>query len=57
MSRIIGSKTAAAQFYELQDAEVCHFLRHVLDSPENLVEHIRKLVPLAHPKVSLCKPE
>ncbi|KAK7745701.1 hypothetical protein SLS62_009667 [Diatrype stigma] len=42
MSRIIGSKTAAAQFYDLQDAEVCHFLRHVLDSPENLVEHIRK---------------
>ena len=42
MSRIIGSKTTAAQFAELQEAEAARYLRHMLDSPENLLDHIRK---------------
>ncbi|RMJ16492.1 hypothetical protein CDV36_003782 [Fusarium kuroshium] len=42
MSRIIGSKTAAAQYNTLQEAEVGHFLLHVLDNPDDLVNQIRK---------------
>ncbi|KAJ4328639.1 hypothetical protein N0V84_000828 [Fusarium piperis] len=42
MSRIIGSKTAAAQYSTLQEAEVGHFLLHVLNNPEDLVNQIRK---------------
>ncbi|KAM0270336.1 hypothetical protein ACHAPA_003520 [Fusarium lateritium] len=42
MARFIGSKTAAAEYNSLQEAEVGHFLLHVLDKPENLVDHIRK---------------
>ena len=44
-SRIIGSRGLASQFNELQEAEVGHFLLHVLDKPETLVEHIKKSVP------------
>lgn len=44
MARIIGSKTAAAEYNGLQEAEVGHFLLHVLEKPENLVDHIRKFV-------------
>lgn len=44
MSRIIGSKTAAAQYNTLQEAEVGHFLLHVLDNPEDVVNQIRKFV-------------
>jgi hypothetical protein len=44
MSRIIGSKAAAAQYNNLQEAEVGHFLLHVLRSPDNLFDHIRKSV-------------
>lgn len=42
MSRIIGSKPAAAEFYATQEAEVGHFLLHILDNPEDLIPHIRK---------------
>ncbi|KAF4844007.1 O-methylsterigmatocystin oxidoreductase [Colletotrichum siamense] len=42
ISRIIGSKTAAAQYDALQEAEVGHFLLHVLDHPEKLRDHIRR---------------
>ncbi|KAI1373868.1 putative cytochrome P450 oxidoreductase OrdA-like protein [Hypoxylon crocopeplum] len=42
MSRVIGTKTAAMQFNTLQEAEVGHFLLHVLDKPEYLLDHIRK---------------
>jgi hypothetical protein len=42
MSRIIGSKPAAAQFGPLQEAEVGHFLLHVLDKPGELADHIRR---------------
>ncbi|KAF0325749.1 cytochrome p450 oxidoreductase [Colletotrichum asianum] len=41
-ARIIGTKTTAAQFDDLQEAEVGHFLLHVLDNPGNLKEHIHK---------------
>ncbi|KAJ0344498.1 hypothetical protein COL26b_010353 [Colletotrichum chrysophilum] len=41
-ARIIGTKTTAAQFDDLQEAEVGHFLLHVLDKPGNLKEHIHK---------------
>ncbi|KAF2813396.1 putative cytochrome P450 oxidoreductase OrdA-like protein [Mytilinidion resinicola] len=42
MSRIIGSKGLASQFNALQEAEVGHFLLHVLAKPRDLLEHIRK---------------
>ncbi|KAF4999974.1 hypothetical protein FGRMN_2116 [Fusarium graminum] len=42
MARVIGSKTAAAEYEGLQEAEVAHFLLHVLEKPEKLVDHIRK---------------
>ncbi|KAI5465087.1 putative cytochrome P450 oxidoreductase OrdA-like protein [Mariannaea sp. PMI_226] len=41
-SRIIGSKSAAGQYNELQEAEVGHFLLHVLDDPDHLVDHIKR---------------
>lgn len=44
MARIIGSKSLASQFNTLQEAEVGHFLLHLLERPEKLVEHIRKSV-------------
>lgn len=42
MSRIIGSQRAVSLFNELQEAEVGHFLLHVLDNPDELTEHIRR---------------
>ncbi|KAF5019368.1 hypothetical protein F66182_8618 [Fusarium sp. NRRL 66182] len=39
MSRIIGSNTAASQYDKLQEAEVAHFLLHVLDQPDKLKDH------------------
>ncbi|KAF4120606.1 Cytochrome P450, partial [Geosmithia morbida] len=42
MNRIIGTKPAASQFHSLQEAEVGHFLLHLLDQPEDLVPHIQK---------------
>ncbi|KAH6994765.1 cytochrome P450 [Fusarium venenatum] len=42
IARIIGSKTAAAQYDDLEEAEVSHFLLHVLDHPGQLIDHIRK---------------
>ncbi|KAK5630396.1 hypothetical protein RRF57_006111 [Xylaria bambusicola] len=44
LARVIGSNSAVAQFGDLQAAEVGHFLLHVLRSPENLLDHIRKAV-------------
>ncbi|GKT71139.1 cytochrome P450 oxidoreductase [Colletotrichum tofieldiae] len=43
-ARIIGTKATASQFNKLQEAEVAHFLLHVLDDPENFEKHIQKLV-------------
>ncbi|KAK5361817.1 hypothetical protein LTR20_009397 [Exophiala xenobiotica] len=42
MAKMIGSKSAASQFNELQEAEAGHFLLHVLEKPENLLDHIRR---------------
>ncbi|KAK1454817.1 cytochrome P450 [Colletotrichum melonis] len=42
MGRILGSKMAAAKYNEWQEAEVGHLLLHLLDSPQNFVEHIKK---------------
>ncbi|KAI8625989.1 cytochrome P450 [Xylariaceae sp. FL1651] len=44
LNRIIGSKTAAANFHGLQHAEMAHFLLHVLQRPEDLATHIRRSV-------------
>jgi hypothetical protein len=44
MARIIGSKRAAAKYDQLQEAEVAHFLLHVLDDPQRFMDHIRKSV-------------
>ncbi|KAF5007397.1 hypothetical protein FDECE_6283 [Fusarium decemcellulare] len=41
-SRIIGSKSAAGQYNNLQEAEVAHFLLHVRDNPDQLVDHIKR---------------
>lgn len=47
MAKIIGSKSAASQFNQLQEAEAGHFLLHVLEKPENLLDHIRRsAIPL-----------
>ncbi|KZL71681.1 cytochrome p450 oxidoreductase [Colletotrichum tofieldiae] len=43
-ARIIGTKATASQFNKLQEAEVAHFLLHVLDDPENFEKHIQKEV-------------
>ncbi|KAI0544305.1 cytochrome P450 [Xylaria curta] len=44
LSRIIGSNKAATQFHDIQHTEIAHFLLHILSSPDNLQEHIRKAV-------------
>ncbi|KAI1132575.1 cytochrome P450 [Nemania abortiva] len=44
LNRFINSNTAATKFYDIQHTESAHFLLHVLNSPENLHEHIRKTV-------------
>lgn len=42
MGRILGSKIAAAKYNEWQEAEVGHLLLHLLDDPQNFVEHIKR---------------
>ncbi|KAH6995360.1 cytochrome P450 [Ilyonectria destructans] len=42
MSRIIGSKSSAGHYNKLQEAEVGHFLLHVLKNPDGLVDHIKR---------------
>ncbi|KAH8651317.1 putative cytochrome P450 oxidoreductase OrdA-like protein [Xylariales sp. PMI_506] len=42
MGRVIGSKSGVSQFHSLQEAEVGHFLLHVLEQPESLFNHIRR---------------
>ena len=48
MSRIIGSKGLASQFNKLQEGEVGHFLLHLLEKPQDVIEHIRKSVSRRH---------
>jgi hypothetical protein len=38
---LLGSKSAVARFYPLQDAEVGRFLLRVLDEPAELLQHVR----------------
>jgi len=42
MAKILGSQVAASRFNPLQEVEVGHFLLHLLESPENVAEHIRR---------------
>lgn len=49
MAQLIGSKTSAAQFNGLQQEEVGHFLLHVLERPQDLIEHIKKSVIYLNP--------
>ncbi|KAI1130849.1 cytochrome P450 [Nemania abortiva] len=42
MNRVIGTKAAAAQFHKLQEAEVGHFLLHLLETPEKFLDHIQR---------------
>ncbi|KAI1386111.1 putative cytochrome P450 oxidoreductase OrdA-like protein [Hypoxylon trugodes] len=42
MTRVLSTKTGAAQFDRLQGAEVGHFLLHLLDNPGGFVQHIRR---------------
>ncbi|KAL4914581.1 cytochrome P450 [Aspergillus aurantiobrunneus] len=41
MHRVLGTKTAISQFDRLQDVEVRRFLLRVLESPTDLIQHIR----------------
>jgi len=54
MAKLIGSKTAAAQFNPLQEEEVGHFLLHVLERPQDLLEHIKKSVTCPAPFSRFC---
>lgn len=54
MSRVIGSKAAAAQYDTLQEAEVGHLLLHVLDDPKNIINHIKRQVLMSR-SVSVAK--
>ncbi|OLN81903.1 O-methylsterigmatocystin oxidoreductase 2 [Colletotrichum chlorophyti] len=42
ISRIIGSKTTAAQYNKMQEAEAGHFLLHLLEKPDDFVDHIKR---------------
>ncbi|KAI1814974.1 putative cytochrome P450 oxidoreductase OrdA-like protein [Poronia punctata] len=44
LTRVIGSTGSLAQFNDLQLAESAHFLLHVLRSPDNILDHVRKAV-------------
>lgn len=44
VQQIIGTNSVASQFNVLQEAEVGHFLLHLLESPENLVDHVKTFV-------------
>ncbi|PYH85331.1 cytochrome P450 [Aspergillus uvarum CBS 121591] len=39
--RVFGSPTAASRFEPMQEKEAAHFLARILESPDDLVEHIR----------------
>ncbi|TDZ33333.1 O-methylsterigmatocystin oxidoreductase [Colletotrichum spinosum] len=45
-ARIIGTKSSTAQYHAMQEAEVAHFLLHLLDDPDNLRDHIKRQVRL-----------
>ncbi|KAI0849538.1 O-methylsterigmatocystin oxidoreductase [Daldinia vernicosa] len=37
----LGTKALVAEFYNVQEAEVCRFLFRVLNQPENLIKHLK----------------
>ncbi|KAF9881452.1 cytochrome p450 oxidoreductase [Colletotrichum karsti] len=41
-ARVIGTKSLAAQYHEMQEAENAHFLLHLLDNPDILRDHIKR---------------
>ncbi|KAK2060500.1 cytochrome P450 [Colletotrichum caudatum] len=43
MGRIIGSKTSAAQYNKLQEAEAGHLLLHMLQEPDQYLKHLKRL--------------
>ncbi|GJD01088.1 O-Methylsterigmatocystin oxidoreductase [Colletotrichum higginsianum] len=43
-ARIIGTHATASQYNKLQEAEVGHFLLHVLDDPQGFRKYIQKSV-------------
>lgn len=42
IAKVAGASTSLAVFDRIQNEEAAHFLLNVLDSPDNLFEHIRK---------------
>jgi hypothetical protein len=44
MAKVLGSQIAVSRFHALQEAEVGRFLLRLLETPEDLLEHIRKSV-------------
>ncbi|KAK2042897.1 cytochrome P450 [Colletotrichum somersetense] len=42
MGRIIGSRTSAAQYNKLQEAEVGHLLVHMLKEPDQYLKHLKR---------------
>ena len=44
LARIIGTSSLVTQYNKVQEAEVGHFLLHLLTSPEKFLEHMKKCV-------------
>jgi len=42
IAKVAGASTSLAVFDRIQNEEAAHFLLNILDSPNNLFEHIRK---------------
>ena len=46
LHQFMGSRTHVTRFYGIEEEETRRFLRHVMNYPENLSEHIRRYVLL-----------
>ena len=44
----IGSQAAATRFHPVQEVESKHFLKRLLDAPDELASHIRRSVRLRY---------
>lgn len=44
LHQFMGSRTHVAKFHGTEEEETRRFLRHVMNDPENLSEHIRRYV-------------
>jgi cytochrome P450 len=42
IAQVVSSNKAVAMFDKVQEVEAAHFLLNLLESPENLSDHIRK---------------